>query len=164
MTISDAVQEVLELIDFEKAKEKKLTPREIEVLGLYAQGYIDKQIGDELKISTQMVKNYASNYRQKLEARNTKHAIFIATLEGILKREVEEIELRLTPRETEVLWYIAQGCTGKEFYEILGIENQTVKNHTYSALHKNGDITTAALIYYATAQGILTKEKPATLQ
>jgi DNA-binding NarL/FixJ family response regulator len=43
---------------------------------------------------------------------------------------------RLTPREIEILTYVAQGLTNKQIGEELAISNQTVKNHMTSIMHK----------------------------
>jgi DNA-binding NarL/FixJ family response regulator len=42
----------------------------------------------------------------------------------------------LSPRETEILTYIAQGNSNKEIAHALGICNQTVKNHVTSIMRK----------------------------
>jgi DNA-binding NarL/FixJ family response regulator len=43
---------------------------------------------------------------------------------------------RLTPRETEILAYVAQGLTNKQIGQELAISSQTVKNHMTSIMHK----------------------------
>jgi DNA-binding CsgD family transcriptional regulator len=54
------------------------------------------------------------------------------------KRETAEalIPSPLTPRETEVVDYIALGCLNKQIAEKLGISEQTIKNHISSILRK----------------------------
>lgn len=42
----------------------------------------------------------------------------------------------LTPRETEVLEYIAQGCPNKQVAEKLGVSEETVKSHLAAILWK----------------------------
>jgi len=45
-------------------------------------------------------------------------------------------DVRLTPREREVLQYIGQGCTNQEIAATLLVELGTVKNHVHSILEK----------------------------
>ena len=45
-------------------------------------------------------------------------------------------DVRLTPREHEVLQYIGQGCTNQEIASTLLVELGTVKNHVHSILEK----------------------------
>jgi DNA-binding CsgD family transcriptional regulator len=42
----------------------------------------------------------------------------------------------LTPRETEVIDYVALGCLNKQIADKLGISEQTIKNHISSILRK----------------------------
>ena len=45
-------------------------------------------------------------------------------------------DVRMTPREREVLQYIGQGCTNQEIASHLLVEIGTVKNHVHSILEK----------------------------
>jgi len=45
-------------------------------------------------------------------------------------------DVRLTPREREVLHCIGQGCTNQEIASTLLVEIGTVKNHVHSILEK----------------------------
>lgn len=42
----------------------------------------------------------------------------------------------LTPRENEVLYWVAEGYTNKEIGEVLGIATETIKEHVQSILKK----------------------------
>ncbi len=53
-----------------------------------------------------------------------------------VEKEVEPLLSPLSPRETEILEYIAQGNANKEIAYTLGICNQTVKNHVTSIMRK----------------------------
>jgi DNA-binding NarL/FixJ family response regulator len=48
----------------------KLTPREVQVLGLIGQGMRDREIAEELGISHQTARTYVKDVRRKLGARN----------------------------------------------------------------------------------------------
>jgi DNA-binding NarL/FixJ family response regulator len=53
----------------------------------------------------------------------------------------------LTPRETEILNYIAQGYLNKQIALVLGISEQTIKNHVTSILRKlNANARTEAVV------------------
>lgn len=55
-----------------------LTPREVEVLGLLAQGCSNAEIGRQLTISTNTVRNHVQNILAKLGARSRLEAVAIA--------------------------------------------------------------------------------------
>ena len=62
----------------------------------------------------------------------------------------------LTPRETEILRYIAQGYLNKQIAGELGISEQTIKNHVTSILRKlNANARTEAVVV-ALKQGLIT--------
>ena len=53
----------------------------------------------------------------------------------------------LTPRETEILNYMAQGYLNKQIAEILSVSEQTIKNHITSILRKlNANARTQAVV------------------
>jgi two-component system response regulator DegU len=61
----------------------------------------------------------------------------------------------LTPRETEILQYIAQGYLNKQIAAELGISEQTIKNHVTSILRKlNANARTEAVVV-AIRQGLI---------
>jgi len=63
------------------------------------------------------------------------------------KSENEDFISPLTPRETEILNYIAQGYLNKQIALVLGISEQTIKNHVTSVLRKlNANARTEAVV------------------
>jgi len=71
------------------------------------------------------------------------------------KREAEAFISPLTPRETEILKYIAQGYLNKQIAAELGISEQTIKNHVTSILRKlNANARTEAVVV-AIRQGLI---------
>ena len=62
-----------------------LTPREIEVLQLIAQGKSNKQIAAELVITERTCKFHVSSILSKLEASNRTEAVKIAAQRGLVK-------------------------------------------------------------------------------
>jgi DNA-binding NarL/FixJ family response regulator len=63
----------------------RLTPREIQVLTLVAQGNAYAHIAHQLSISEDTAKVHIEKARWKLGAKNRTHAAVIAVMKGILK-------------------------------------------------------------------------------
>ena len=71
------------------------------------------------------------------------------------RSETEAFISPLTPRETEILQYIAQGYLNKQIAAELGISEQTIKNHVTSILRKlNANARTEAVVV-AIKQGLI---------
>jgi len=71
------------------------------------------------------------------------------------KSEAEAFISPITPRETEILNYIAQGYLNKQIAGELGISEQTIKNHVTSILRKlNANARTEAVVV-AIKQGLI---------
>ena len=71
------------------------------------------------------------------------------------RSEAEDIISPLTPRETEILNYVAQGYLNKQIAFQLGISEQTIKNHVTSILRKlNANARTEAVVK-AMKQGLV---------
>jgi DNA-binding NarL/FixJ family response regulator len=62
-----------------------LTPREIDVLQLIAEGKANKEIADHLSIGEASVKSHVSNILSKLDARDRAHAVAIGLKRGIIE-------------------------------------------------------------------------------
>ena len=71
------------------------------------------------------------------------------------RTEAEAFISPLTPREIEILQYIAQGYLNKQIAAELGISEQTIKNHVTSILRKlNANARTEAVVV-AIKQGLI---------
>jgi len=71
------------------------------------------------------------------------------------RSEAEAVISPITPRETEILNYIAQGYLNKQIAAKLGISEQTIKNHVTSILRKlNANARTEAVVV-AIKQGLI---------
>ncbi|MEV4041487.1 helix-turn-helix domain-containing protein [Streptomyces sp. NPDC049744] len=64
-----------------------LVEREIEVLRLIAEGGSYAEVAAELQLAHASVKNYAHSAIKKLGARSQAHAVHLAHLAGVLRRE-----------------------------------------------------------------------------
>jgi DNA-binding NarL/FixJ family response regulator len=72
-----------------------------------------------------------------------------------IRSEAEAFISPLTPREIEILQYIAQGYLNKQIAAELGISEQTIKNHVTSILRKlNANARTEAVVV-AIKQGLI---------
>jgi len=67
-----------------------------------------------------------------------------------------EITSPLTPRETEILHYMAEGYLNKQIADVLSVTEQTIKNHITSILRKlNANARTQAVVI-AIKKGLVT--------
>lgn len=60
-----------------------LTEQERAILRLVAQGYTNKQVGQELHLAEKTIKHYMTNILQKLQVNNRVQAALIATKQGL---------------------------------------------------------------------------------
>jgi DNA-binding NarL/FixJ family response regulator len=71
--------------DRKRAADDSLTPAEISVLRLIADGNANKQIADQLSISEETVKSRVKNILSKLGANDRTQAVTIALKRGIIE-------------------------------------------------------------------------------
>jgi len=64
--------------------DRRLTPRERQVLQQAALGMSNRQIGDELQIAEQTVKNHLSSAMRKLSLRDRTSAVVVALGQGLI--------------------------------------------------------------------------------
>jgi len=69
----------------EHAGEDALTPAEIRVLRLIAEGYANREIGEQLSISEETIKSQVRNILSKLNANDRTHAAMIGLRRGIIE-------------------------------------------------------------------------------
>ena len=78
-----------------------------------------------------------------------------------MRRTMEAVAAPLTPRETQILNHIADGNSNKQIASILGISEQTIKNHISSILRKLNANDRAHAVVLAIRHGwISAEEKP----
>jgi DNA-binding NarL/FixJ family response regulator len=86
---------------------------------------------------------------------------FSAAAAARLVREVQgtqEVPEQLTPREHEVLQYVADGLANKEIAWKLSISEKTVKSHVSTILDKFGLASRTQAAMYATRMGLVRRE------
>ena len=70
--------------------DRSLTPRECEVLQKAAIGLSNREIGAELGIAEQTVKNHLSSAMHKLAIHDRTHAVVIAIRDGLIAMPLRE--------------------------------------------------------------------------
>ena len=78
------VQQMLRHRDLTASRKPTLTGREIEVLQLVAQGYTSREIGEQLFISENTVKNHVRNILDKLGLHSRNEAVLFALRENLI--------------------------------------------------------------------------------
>lgn len=67
--------------------ELKISEREVEIIKLIAEGFINKEIADRLFLSTHTVNTHRKNIMQKLNINNTAGIVLFAVKEGIVSTD-----------------------------------------------------------------------------
>jgi len=128
-----------------------------QALKAQAVSYLSKEIGAEELVGT--IRRVARGEHPINESLTTRPKVAEKVLQQFQeltwKTEAEGFISPLTPRETEILNYIAQGYLNKQIAAELGISEQTIKNHVTSILRKlNANARTEAVVV-AIKQGLI---------
>ena len=70
----------------EKSNREGLTDRELEILGLIAEGASNREIGDKLHLSEKTIKNYITSIFQKLKMSDRTQAAVYALQHGLISK------------------------------------------------------------------------------
>jgi len=127
------------------------------VLKAQAAAYLNKEITADQLVDT--VRRVAHGEHPINESLTTRPKVAEQVLQQFQelswRSEAEAFISPLTPREMEILNYIAQGYFNKEIAVKLGISEQTIKNHVTSILRKlNANARTEAVVV-AIKQGLI---------
>jgi len=128
-----------------------------QVLKAQAAAYLHKEItADQLADTIRRVAHGEHPINESLTTRpNVANQVLQQFQKLSWQNEVGAFISRLTPRETEILNYIAQGYLNKQIAIKLGISEQTIKNHVTSILRKlNANARTEAVVI-AIKQGLI---------
>lgn len=82
-------------MDNNKKYIKDLTKREKMVINYIANGLDNKEIAEQMCVSTHTIKAFVANILRKLEAKNRTNAVFIAFQRGILTPDNDNSSLKL---------------------------------------------------------------------
>jgi len=85
----------------------------------------------------------------------------VETFREGFRRADQVAQIPLTPRELDVLRHVAAGMKNRAIAEELGLNEQTVKNHLSSVMHKLGVPNRTHAVTFAVRQGWLTLDNVA---
>lgn len=128
-----------------------------QALKAQAVGYVGKEISaDDLAEIVRRVSRGDHPINESLTTRpKVAEQVLNQFQELYWKNDSDAFISPLTPRETEILNYIAQGYLNKQIAGELGISEQTIKNHVTSILRKlNANARTEAVVV-AIKQGLI---------
>ena len=78
---------------------------------------------------------------------------------ALISKDMKHIAGRLTRREIQVMRYVADGNTNKQIAYILGLSEQTIKNHVSAILSKLGANDRAHAVSLAMRYGCLSAQR-----
>ncbi len=135
-----------------------------EVTKTGAVAYLDKNTSVELMADT-IRRAYRGEYpiNESLIAspRVAEHVLRRFQVVAQVERTAEGVVAPLTPRETQILAGIAAGNTNRQIAQMLGISEQTIKNHVSSILRKLNANDRAHAVALAIRQGFIPLEEEA---
>ncbi|WP_454194411.1 LuxR C-terminal-related transcriptional regulator [Nocardia sp. Marseille-Q1738] len=143
----------------------QLSDREVEVLGLVAEGRTNREIGVEVGLSPAEVKGWLTRVGGKLGTSGRAGMVAIGLRRGFLPATVNEPAPAaghggLTDREVEVLGLIAEGKSNSDIGSDLGISTATVDSHLGRIARKLGNSDHAGMVAIALRTGILPMTVP----
>lgn len=118
-------------IEVNNDEQISLSKRELEIVGLLAQGQSSKHIADQLSISFHTVNTHRQNM---IEKTNERH---------------DYSKADLTKRETEIVTLIASGFNNPQIAEKLAISRYTVEQHRKNINRKLETKSVVDLVFYA---------------
>jgi two-component system response regulator NreC len=122
-----------------------------EMLNAGASGYIPKRAAPDDLVSAIRVVNQGNVFLHSTLAR-----FLVKDVLDRGKSDSPPVTGQLTPREREVLTYIAEGYTNREIAEALVISVKTVDRHRENIMHKLNLHNRVELVKYAIEKGLIT--------
>jgi DNA-binding NarL/FixJ family response regulator len=119
-----------------------LTPRETEVLGRLTAGQSTKRMAREMDVTTETLRTYVKNVLGKLGAHSRLEAAVLASRlvppRRAEPRRDHPLLATLTPREREVLTYLASGSRLRDIASHLHMSLKTINTHLHNLRGKLG--------------------------
>src|SRR5215510_4389522 len=107
---------------------------------------------------TEMIEAGAAGYvREDASVDEFRDVVRLAALASVLRADERAKNVKLTPRELEILRLVAEGLTNKEIAVRLHVEQQTVKNHMHNILERLSLRRRQQAVQYAWEAGMLHK-------
>jgi two-component system response regulator NreC len=122
-----------------------------EMLNAGASGYIPKRAAPDDLVSAIRVVNQGNVFLHSTLAR-----FLVKDVLGRGETDSASVTEQLTPREREVLTYIAEGYTNREIAEALVISVKTVDRHRENIMQKLNLHNRVELVKYAIEKGLIT--------
>jgi DNA-binding NarL/FixJ family response regulator len=104
-----------------------------------AAAYLSKEISaEELAVAVKRIRKGERPINETLLSRPRAAEQVLRQFQdlSLMGKPMEMLATPLTPRETETLKYVAEGYSNKQIAHVLGISEQTIKNHITSILDK----------------------------
>jgi|SRR5580700_846794 DNA-binding NarL/FixJ family response regulator len=131
----------------------KVSPREQQVLNLLVQGCSNKEIGSQLNIRVHIVKRHLRMLCLPSGIREGAKRVKLARYAHKDEDGVMTLCENLTPMEIQISILVWEGLTNREIGKMVGISEQTIKNHLRSAFDKLGVWTRLELAMYVASHG-----------
>jgi DNA-binding NarL/FixJ family response regulator len=134
---------------------KEVPERVTEVIEAGAAGYVREEASvEEFREVVQLVARGEARVAPRIAS-----TLFsrLATLAAARRASERARNVRLTPRELEILRLVAEGLTNKEIAARLHVEQQTIKNHVHNILERLSLRRRQQAVQYAWEVGMLRK-------
>ena len=86
-------------------------------------------------------------------------ATIVTTLVPLRRKKDEDAQVKLTPREVDVLRLLAEGVTTGDAAARMGVSESTIRTHVEHMRHKLGVNTRAALVAHGFVMGYLDPDR-----
>lgn len=122
----------------QRPRQKKLTPREREVMRLVAQGLSNREVGEQLSLAMGTVKWSLHNIYEKLDVSNRAQAVWF-----VLNRQPDVLydpdderqpmgdAESISRRRRQILKLVADGLSNRDIAETIFLSEATIKWHLY---------------------------------
>jgi DNA-binding NarL/FixJ family response regulator len=131
--------------------EVKITPRDEQVLNLLVQGCSNKEIGDQLNISSRTVKQHLRMLFLRVGILKGGKRVKLARC--VLGGTAMIPCASLSRTENQISILVWEGLTNREIGKIVGISEQMIKNHLRSTFDKLGVWSRLELAMYVARPG-----------